>query len=298
MNTGDFRLLYYFIEIVDAGSIRGAAKKLGLSPAVVSSALADLEEAVSATVISRTTRTMKLTDAGRSIYNTARIATEAVDEAMQAPGRDTARIGGRVSVTLPTELASTWLPPLLTKFKRMHPGVETAIHADDAAVDLTGSEHDISLRTEFQASPRSGADVVAVYPLDLVCSAGLADSLPKGSLQKCLDKIPFIGSDHQTKDGTLFARNTRTGRETVLRIRPGFTITNRQVALELARQGFGVALLISISTEDDIRNGALKRLGETHGFGHVVVRVMMRDRLPSPAAKAMRDLFLADGQLT
>ena len=58
MNAGDFRLLYYFVEIVKAGSIRGAARHLRLSPAVVSTALSDLEAALSVTLIARTTRKM------------------------------------------------------------------------------------------------------------------------------------------------------------------------------------------------------------------------------------------------
>ena len=136
MNTGDFRLLYYFIEIVNAGSIRGAARKLGLSPAVVSAALSDLEAAVSATLISRTTRQMKLTDTGTAVFAKANDAVASVRAAMETPGQQPASLTGKVSITLPTELATIWLPPLLNRFRHLYPDVRTAVNADDAAVDL------------------------------------------------------------------------------------------------------------------------------------------------------------------
>lgn len=53
----------------------------------------------------------------------------------------------------------------------------------------------------------------------------------------------------------------------LLTVNPEFTINNRQVALELARKGFGAALLISVSTSDDLEDGTLARLSEDHGFG-------------------------------
>ena len=295
MNPSDFRLLYYFVEIAKAGSIRSAARHLRLSPAVVSTALADLEAALSVTLISRTTRKMQLTEAGRIMFDKAALSIKAVEDAMQPLGKETAEVRGRVSLTVPTELASSWLPPLLIRFKQLHPAVETAIHADDIAMNLGGSDHDISLRTEFDTEPRQGPDIVAVFPLELVCESALLPSLPEG-LQDRLHRLAFIGSQHQITNGMLFATELKSARITMLKVNPEFTIDNRQVALELARKGLGAALLISISTSDDLESGKLARLTDDHGFGYVVVSVVMRDPLPSSAAVAMREFLLSCGQ--
>ncbi len=295
MNTGDFRLLYYFVEVVKAGSIRSAARQLRLSPAVVSTALSDLEAALCVTLISRTTRKMRLTEAGRITFEKAALATKHVQDAMQPPAGNATEIRGRVSMTVPTELASSWLPPLLTRFRQLYPAVETTIHADDAALHLSGSDHDISLRTEFNSEPKQGADIAAVFQLELVCQPALLSDLPE-TLPERLGELAFIGSRHQLLDGRLFATDLKTARDIMLAVNPEFTINNRQVALELARKGFGAALLISVSTADDLENGTLARLSEDHGFGCVVVSVVMRDPLPSPAASAMQAFLLSSGQ--
>lgn len=295
MNTGDFRLLYYFVEIVKAGSIRSAARHLRLSPAVVSTALSDLEVALSVTLISRTTRKMHLTEAGQVVYDKAALAVKVVEAAMQQPDGTLVETTGRVSLTVPTELASSWLPPLLIRFRKLYPAVETAIHADDAALHLSGSDHDISLRTEFHAKPRPGPDTVAVFPLELVCDPTLLGDLPE-ALQARLSRLSFIGSQHQITNGMLFATEQKSACDIMLTVKPDFIINNRQVALELARKGFGAALLISVSTSDDLEAGKLARLSTEHGFGYVVVSVVMRDPLPSSAALAMQEFLLSSGQ--
>lgn len=292
MNTSDFRLLYYFVEIVKAGSIRRAARHLRLSPAVVSTALSDLEAALSVTLITRTTRKMHLTEAGRITFDKATLAIIAVRDVMQPSGRDAVEVRGRVSMTVPTELASSWLPPLLNRFKQLHPAVATIIHADDAALHLGGSDHEISLRTEFTNEPKRGTDTAAVFPLELVCNPALLSGLPE-SLPDRLSRLAFIGSRHQLLDGKLFAVDRKRRRDVMLAVNPDFTINNRQVALELARKGFGAALLISVSTSDDLENHTLERLSEDHGFGYVIVSVVMRDPLPSSAATAMQEFLLS-----
>lgn len=111
-----------------------------------------------------------------------------------------------------------------------------------------------------------------------------------------LSRLAFIGSPHQLLDGKLFAVELETAHHVMLAVNPDFTINNRQVALELVRKGFGAALMISVSTSDDLDNGRLARLSDEYGFGYVVVSVVMRDRLPSRAAVAMQEFLLSSGQ--
>ena len=106
------------------------------------------------------------------------------------PAEALPKIRGRVSMTVPTELASSWLPPLLSRFRQLHPAVDTVIHADDAALHLGGSDHDISLRTEFNTEPKTGADTAAVFPLELVCNPALLSELSP-SLPDRLSRLTF-----------------------------------------------------------------------------------------------------------
>ncbi|MEM9330230.1 MAG: LysR family transcriptional regulator [Pseudomonadota bacterium] len=291
-NPGDFRLLFYFIQIVEAGSIRGAARKLGLSPAVVSTALSDLENALSHTLILRSTRSMSLTDRGKRVYEQAVQAVSIVSEILEPQNLEPANISGRVSLTLPTELATNWLPELLKTFGQLYRGVETFIHADDREISLSDSGHEVFIRTTFDTSAKRGPDVVASFPLVLACRADKVPSFTE-SLEKQIEKIGFLGTEKELRNGVLYCVNQDDpSMGTSLTVRPRLCVNNRQIAFDLVKQGYGAALLISKSVEGDVANGTIALLGQRHSFGYVTVRVLMRDRYPSAAAKALRRFLL------
>ena len=91
------------------------------------------------------------------------------------------------------------------------------------------------------------------------------------------------------QNGQLYCVEKETLRNVPLPINPTFSIDNRQVVLDLARQGFGAALLLSISVESDLASGALLRVNSNYAFGFVMVRTIMLDKRPSRAARAFRD---------
>ncbi|MEL6376580.1 MAG: LysR family transcriptional regulator [Pseudomonadota bacterium] len=290
MNAKHFRLLHYFAEIAKNGSIRGAAGKLGLSPAVVSSALFDLEELVGRTLIRRSTRRMEFTHEGRVLLAktiTALEAYEAVFTDFKAP----VGIEGRVSISLPTELAAAWMPTLIANFIESHQGIETLVHADDTKINANTSDHDIAIRTEFCTSRRLGKNGIIAYPLELVCVPDIQNDLT-GSLTHDLERIGLISSKHQLRDGQLYCVEKDTQRENPIHVRPRYSINNRQVALDLARQGLGAALLLSISVEKDLKAGRLIRMAPWLSFGFVVARILMLDRRPSPAARLFHSFVL------
>ncbi len=293
MNPGDFRLLAYFVDVVRAGSVRGGARKLRLSPAVVSSALKDLESAVGATLITRTTRSMALTEAGTQVYEQAVDALASVQAAMVSRSDDARPISGRLGVTLPVELAITQLPGWLRAFETRYPDVKLQVHAEDRALNLAQSEFDVAVRAEFHERPRRGPDICANVKLELVCAPERLAGIGEG-LEDRLENISFIATAGQARNGHLRVVKNATGERLTVPIQPKFVANNHYVGQELARRGFGCALLMSSSVEYDLEHGRLVRLSDAHDFGVVAVRVLMRDKFPSPAARAFKRLLLED----
>ena len=156
MNVQHFRLLFYFVEVAKAGSIRGAASRLGLSASVISASLSGLEDVLGVSLLRRSTRHMELTPDGLKYLEKAVIAIDAfadVFEDLNTPAQETE---GRVLISLPTELAAVWVPTVIAQFKKEFPKIEVLVHADDAKINVKTSEHDIAVRTEFRKSPRLG----------------------------------------------------------------------------------------------------------------------------------------------
>ncbi len=291
MNASDFRLLTYFVEVVRAGSIRAGARNLRLSPAVVSTAIRDLEAAVGVSVLRRTTRSMALTDAGQKIYDRAVRAVEAAEIAMQPDAGAPVQVGGDLGITLPVELAISLMPPLLREFEAIFPEVNAHVHAEDSAINLSQSEFDAALRAGYRKSPDGSANVLANLPLELVASPRFAIRNNE-DLQGALDRTGFIGTKAQISAKTLVTMATDSEPERQFRIQPRVIINNRTVARELAIEGFGAALLLSSTVDSDIESGRLIRLTDRHDFGYVAVRILMRDRFPSAAATAFREFVL------
>jgi LysR family pca operon transcriptional activator len=97
MPARDYRLLAYFVEIVDAGSLREAARRLSLSPPVVSAALADLEALARTTLLRRGRRGAVPTREGAALYETASAMVTAARAAMVPP--PSANTSGRLAAS-------------------------------------------------------------------------------------------------------------------------------------------------------------------------------------------------------
>ena len=82
----------------------------------------------------------------------------------------------------------------------------------------------------------------------------------------------------------------------VLRPSSVITVANREAAIAFAREGIGCALVTEIAVLDDLSSNRLVRALPDMSFGGISLRAVMRDKLPSPAARAFRDVLLGSGR--
>ena len=95
-----------FVQVVDEGSFSRVAEKLSLTNSVVSKRIARLEESLNAQLLYRTTRKLSLTDAGRTLYNKAKIAKFAFQEAENAVTGYGEDMKGNIRITMPAVSAN------------------------------------------------------------------------------------------------------------------------------------------------------------------------------------------------
>jgi DNA-binding transcriptional LysR family regulator len=294
MAARDFRLLAYFVEIVDAGGLRAAARRLSLSPPVLSAALTDLEAIAKTTLLRRGRRGVEPTPAGHALHAEASAMVAAARAAMASLGARNAAPRGELRVTLPSELCVAWLPARLRAFERACPGVRVTLEASDVPVDLARSACEIALRASFVAPdgslPPAG---LAVLPLELVAAPALLRGLSRDPAAR-LAAIPMIVLAGARRDAAISARG-RTG--AMVRATPPtrMIVDNGVVAKELAAQGMGAALAIGAAVAGDLRAGRLARVLPGHAFGAVAVRALVRDRYPSAPARAFLDFLARQG---
>lgn len=138
--------LQIFLRVAEMRSFSRAAESLGTQKGRTSTVVRQLEEELGVRLLHRTTRSVQLTEDGRSFYQRARdLLSDFDDMSMMFAGDDVA-LRGRLRVDLPTELARTTLVPALPGFMASYPDLELELSSTDRQVDLVDEGFDCVLR--------------------------------------------------------------------------------------------------------------------------------------------------------
>lgn len=165
-----FDNLETFVAAVRAGSFAGAARQLGLSPAMVGRRIQALEERYGARLIERTTRSQRLTVLGESFYAQAVAVLDAMAELDELTRATPGRLEGRVRFTGPATLGTHRLAAIVARFCEAHPAVTVEMNLSDRRADLVAEGFDFAVRVGELQSSSMIARQVGTYRL-LVCAA-------------------------------------------------------------------------------------------------------------------------------
>ena len=135
-----------FIRVVEAGSITGAADRLGVAKSAVSRRLKELEEHLGVELFHRTTRRMNLTETGRAFYHQSVRILEDVLEAELATSKAHGTLKGSLKVALPSSFGLTHMGPAIQEFLKEHPQIEFDLDFNDREVDLIQEGFDLAIR--------------------------------------------------------------------------------------------------------------------------------------------------------
>lgn len=135
-----------FRRIVDRGSFARVAEDLGVSPALLSREIKLLEESLGSTLLTRTTRSMSLTDAGRLYYDEATGILNAVTQVETRIRTGAGVVRGNLKVNASSSFGQTVIAPILPEFLDTHPGLRVTLSMDDRVVDMIEGGFDVSIR--------------------------------------------------------------------------------------------------------------------------------------------------------
>ena len=148
----DLSSLTLLVEIIDAGNLSQAARKLRMTRANVSYHLSQLEKDVGVQLVRRTTRRVEPTEVGRRLYEHGR----RVQSEMQAARETVATFGqglqGRVGLSVPSGFGEMVMSPWLIEFKRQFPGIVLDVLFENRA-DVMRDEIDIAVRVMAEPPP-------------------------------------------------------------------------------------------------------------------------------------------------
>jgi DNA-binding transcriptional LysR family regulator len=242
-----------FVRIVEEGSLARAAARLRRSPPAVTRALAALEDRLGVRLIDRTTRRLAPTEAGRAFYDRAR-RLEADYAAATAGARD-APVRGLLRITAPVQFGRRHIAPIVSRFLDAHGGVEIELLLNDRNVDLIDEGIDVALRIGPLADSGLSARLVGhVHRLWVASPAYLE--------RRGAPRTPADMTRHEAVLG--IARGAADWRFAGLRTAPRLMgrlrVDDVETRLRAARDGRGVAQLLSYQVADELAAGKLVRL--------------------------------------
>ena len=136
-----------FLKAVETNSFSAAGRMLRLSPSVVSYRIQMLEDALGARLLTRTTRTMRLTEAGELFVDHCREIIEAVERA-EASVAETSGVSahGVLRVTAPLGLGRRVVAPMMARYRRLQPRTDVRLRLSDHLLDLVREGVDLAIR--------------------------------------------------------------------------------------------------------------------------------------------------------
>ena len=248
-----------FAAIVDGGSLSAAGRHLGVPLATVSRKLADLEAHLKTRLITRSTRKLVLTDAGRDYLAACRQILDLVDEAERVASGAYARVKGLLVVAAPIVFGRLHVVPVAAAFLEQHPEVDIQLRLGDRNVHLIEEHVDVALR--IGALPDSNLVATQVGAVRRVVCAS-PDYLQRFGAPQAPDDlaahrcISFDGLDA----ATAWTFVGHAGEKRPVAIRSRLTVSTADAAIAASTLGLGLTRVLSYQVADALRDGRLVRV--------------------------------------
>ncbi len=282
----DVRPTLAFLAVVEHGSFRGASRALGVPRSTLSQRVAALEERLGVQLLDRTTRSVRLTDAGALYRQEVTPALDALSDAEATITDRTREPTGQLRMTAPYELGQGLLGPVIGRYTARHPEVRVVVDLLDRQVNLVEEGYDLALRV----GPLADSQLVArrlgePQRIGLFASTRYLDREGRPASPSELDRhrcLVMTGALDPTR------WSFRSGQASV---KPTIAVNSFVVLRQLAEAGAGIARMpAGYASEASLE----EVLGDFAPPGRPLSALYPRRRHPSAAVRAMLELLVEE----
>lgn len=250
------RLLRIFIGVAELASFAEAGRRLNLSPTTVSRAVAALEAELGLSLLSRTTRSVRLTAEGADFLRRCQAGIAELDAAFDSAREGLARPRGSLTVTAPVTFGRLHVLPVVVDLLRQYPDLQVRLLLLDRVVRLVEEGVDIAVR--IADLPDSSLHMLRLGEVRRVFSASPAYLSRRGrpdSLAALRDHdVIWIEDESGPHRGWGLEAARRSGRPAAL------SVNNVDAAVSAASAGLGVVRTLSYQIAGEVAAGHLESL--------------------------------------
>ncbi|GHD62140.1 LysR family transcriptional regulator [Jeongeupia chitinilytica] len=279
-----------FAAVVEHGSFTAAARALGVSTALASRQVGQLEALLGTPLLYRTTRRLNLTEAGQVYLAHCREWPQRVGAASLAVRELRDEVAGKVRMTVPTSFGGVFMAQALLALRRQHPQLRVELDLGRDPRDLEADGYDLAIRSNVDSPDRLVSRPLSLVRDWLVASPAMFGGKPPVSPAE-LGDWPCL-ANHFFRDATHWAFSRGETLHTV-DIVPLLQANDYGLLRNLALAGGGIARLPSYLAAADVDAGRLLRLLPDYRLPAMPFYLVYPQRLPQPAkVRALIDFLL------
>jgi DNA-binding transcriptional LysR family regulator len=270
--------VHWLGQLAEQGSFTAAAQRLRVSKAAMSQRVAELEKAAGVALVARTTRSVRLTEAGLQLVEATRGAYAQIDAAFAGVRERASVPAGAVRLTAPVALGRQQLMPLLPAFLRAHPQVRIELDLSDRLSTLAQEGFDLAVRhTSRPPETHVAWELCETRTLLVAVPAYLRRrGTPQHPTDLAGHDCLYYPRGSSTPTWTFEHRQAPGSPESVA-VRGPFAANNSEALREAALAGLGIALLPDFSAQAALRSrklvAVLPHWQAAHAFGHRIYAI-------------------------
>jgi DNA-binding transcriptional LysR family regulator len=249
-----------FVSAVDEGSLAGAGRRLGRSPAAVSRAIAFLEAHVGAELLHRTTRALKLSEAGERYVAACRRVLVDLEEADIAAGGERAAPRGVLTLTAPIITGEDLIRPVVDAFMNEYPAVSVRLQLTDRQENLIDEGIDVALRIAQLSDSSFVAIRLGEVRRVVAAAPAYLTRHPVINEPADLAKHQIVSMTHFGQNSWSFPPLKNSSVPRTVQFTPRLIVNSIRAAVASAVEGNGVTRLFSYHIAEEISDGRLKIL--------------------------------------
>lgn len=288
--TRDLNDMMLFIALIDAGSFTLAADWLNIPKANLSRKISRLEDSLGVTLLERTTRSQRITEAGELYLAHCRRIHQEIDLADASINKILNKLEGHIRIGASVGIGHEILKPVLGKFMQSHPAITLQLSLLNRRVDLIEEGFDMVIRIGDLEDSRLIAKRLGKVSRKIYVSPDYLERCDEIKSVKQLEQHQFLLMSSVQNYGRLLIESNEKKYE--LKLKPKMLIDDFLILKQMVVEGVGLAIIPDYMCQQEVADGQLIEVLPGWGMPDVEVCALYpKHRLNIPKVKAFVDFI-------
>jgi DNA-binding transcriptional LysR family regulator len=285
--------LVYFAAVVDTGSFTRAAERLGITKAVVSQQVAQLEQELRTSLLVRTTRRVHPTEAGLLFHARCALILREAEDAFDQLAEAGAEPTGTLRMTAANDYGTAIVIPVVTAFTDRYPACRVELTLSDQTMDLTSGKVDMAIRVGWLIDSSLQARHIGSFRQLLVGAPAFVNRLAGVREPEDLAGLPFI-ANKALRDPLQWQFSRGEVDRRPMNLPASIAIDTTPGVFAAVRAGGGLSVLPDFLVADDLASGRLvQALPDWHLPSGGIYTVYPAARFRPPKVTVFVDMLVA-----